>query len=79
MALKPRIKREKLGTESFVFSKINYQLMIASILLVVIGFVLMIGKTDIYNFTKITLAPLVVVGGFALGVVAILKKPKHNS
>lgn len=79
MALKPSTKGEKPGTESFVFSKINYQLMIASILLVTVGFILMIGKTDIYSFTKITLAPLVVVAGFALGVVAILKKPKRNS
>lgn len=61
-----------------VFGKINYQLMIASIVLLIIGFFLMSGTTDIYSFTKITIAPIVVCAGFALGFVAILKKPKHD-
>ena len=61
-----------------VFGKINYQLMIASIIVLIIGFFLMSGTTDIYSFTKITIAPIVVVAGFALGFVAILKKPKSN-
>lgn len=64
---------------SFVFKKINYQLMIASIVVIIIGFALMIGDTNIYSFTKITLSPLVVVIGFALGVVAILIKPKTKA
>ncbi len=61
---------------SFVFGKLNYQLLLASIAVVVLGFILMAGKEDIYSFTKITLAPIVVVAGFALGIVAILKDPK---
>lgn len=60
----------------FVFHRINYILFLASIFIVFIGFILMMGKEDIYNFTKITLAPLVVVIGFAVGFVAILYKPK---
>ncbi|HLT41842.1 MAG TPA: DUF3098 domain-containing protein [Sphingobacteriaceae bacterium] len=62
--------------ESFVFGKINYQLMIASVVVIFIGFALMMGNTDIYSFTKITLSPIVVVAGFALGIVSIFKKPK---
>ena len=62
---------------SFVFGKRNYQLFLASIVVVALGFILMMGTEDIYSFTKITLAPLVVVAGFALGVVAILIKPKN--
>lgn len=69
-------KKEKSSPSTgFVFGKRNYQLLIASIAVVAIGFFLMMGTTDIYSFTKITLAPLVVVLGFALGVVAILIKP----
>jgi len=64
---------------SFPFEKINYQLFIASIVVVCIGFILMMGTEDIYSFTKITLAPLVVVLGFALGFVAILYKPKKKN
>lgn len=60
--------------ETFVFAKANYRLLILSILLVVSGFILMIGETDIYEFRKIVLAPIVVLAGFGLGFVAILKK-----
>lgn len=64
---------------SFVFGKLNYQLMLISIAIVVVGFILMAGKTEIYSFTKITLAPIVVVAGFALGIVAILKNPNKEN
>lgn len=71
-------KKEKTRFTGFVFSKRNYQLLIASIAVVALGFLLMMGSTDIYSFTKITLAPLLVVLGFALGVVAILIKPSKG-
>ena len=61
------------STAGFVFKKI------LSIVLVAIGFILMMGTEDIYSFTKITLAPIVVVAGFALGFVAILYKPKTKT
>jgi len=61
-----------------VFGRRNYILFIASILVVAIGFLLMSGSEDIYSFTKITLAPFIVVAGFALGVVAILIKPNKS-
>ncbi len=61
-----------------VFGKRNYQFFLLSIAVVALGFILMMGKEDIYSFTKITLAPLVVVIGFALGVVSILIKPKNS-
>ena len=43
--------------------------------IVALGFVLMAGTTDIYSTTKIVIAPIVVLAGFALGFVALLKKP----
>jgi len=58
-----------------VFDKSNYQWLIASIAVVILGFCLMAGTTDIYSTTKIVIAPLVILAGFALGFVAILKKP----
>lgn len=69
-------KTQSTQKVSFVFSKRNYQLFLLSIAVVALGFILMMGTEDIYSFTKITLAPLVVVIGFALGIVAILIKPK---
>ncbi|MEO5910430.1 MAG: DUF3098 domain-containing protein [Pelobium sp.] len=74
MSQKPSNTPEN-GSVHFVFSKLNYQLLIASIVIVIIGFILMSGNTDIYSFRKIVLAPIVVLGGFVLGFFAILKKP----
>jgi len=60
----------------FIFDKGNYRLLIISIAVVALGFILMSGKTDIYSTTKIVIAPLVVLAGFALGFFAIFKKPQ---
>jgi len=60
----------------FIFDRGNYRLLIISIAVVVFGFILMAGKTDIYSTTKIVIAPLVILAGFALGFFAIFKKPE---
>ena len=63
------------GSKSeLVFTKKNYQLLLISIAIVLLGFILMIGTTDIYDFRKTLLAPMVVLFGFGFGVYAILKK-----
>lgn len=59
-----------------LFAKENYILILASLVILVIGFVLMSGKTDIYNSTKLTVAPIVVILGFILGIVAIFYRKK---
>ena len=59
----------------FVFGKQNYQLLLASLAVVIVGFVIMYGKDgDIYDFRRTTLAPIVVVSGFILGIFSIFKK-----
>jgi len=63
----------------FIYDKINYRLAIISALIVAVGFVLMSGTTDIYNTTKIVIAPIVVLAGFGLGFYAVLKKPESRS
>jgi hypothetical protein len=62
----------------FIFDKSNYRWLIIAIAVVILGFILMSGTTDIYSNTKIVLAPIVVLAGFALGFFAILKKPSTN-
>ncbi|WP_219226704.1 DUF3098 domain-containing protein [Pedobacter antarcticus] len=57
-----------------VFTKKNYQLLLVSIAIVVVGFLLMIGTTDIYDVRKTLIAPMVVLFGFGFGIYAILKK-----
>ncbi|WP_316744598.1 DUF3098 domain-containing protein [Pedobacter antarcticus] len=57
-----------------VFTKKNYLLLLVSIAIVVVGFLLMIGTTDIYDVRKTLIAPMVVLFGFGFGIYAILKK-----
>jgi len=57
-----------------VFTKKNYQLLLISMAIVVAGFILMIGTTDIYDVRKTLIAPMTVLFGFGFGIYAILKK-----
>lgn len=72
--------------EGFAFAKINYQIMLAGVALITIGFLLMAGggsddpnvfNPEIFNFRRITLAPIVVLSGFATVIVAIMKKSQE--
>jgi len=63
----------------FVFGKSNYRWMLISIAVVILGFILMIGDKDIYDFRKTVLAPMVVLIGFGIGIYSILKKNDTNA
>ena len=61
----------------------NYILIIASLVVIVIGMVLMAGggsddpnvfNYDMFSWRRITLAPILIVGGFAFEIYALLKK-----
>ena len=71
-------KAESKPQQPMLFAKENYILIIASLVILVIGFMLMSGKTDIYNSTKLTVAPIVVILGFILGIVAIFYRKKSS-
>ena len=75
---RPQAKESNATPIKFIFDKSNYRLLIISIAIVAFGFILMSGTTDIYSNTKIVIAPIVVLMGFALGFFAILKKPSSN-
>jgi hypothetical protein len=74
MTQKKSIPAGQDANTELVFNKKNYQLLLISIAIVVLGFILMIGTTDIYDFRKTLLAPMVVLAGFGFGIYAILKK-----
>ena len=63
----------------------NYKLMLIGLGLIVLGFILMTGGTgttadyfdeSMFSFRRITLAPILVIAGFAFEVYAILKQTK---
>ena len=76
--MEKNIPNTETKTEPFVFGKNNYRLMLISIAVVALGFILMVGETDIYDFRKIVLAPIVVLLGFAVGFFAILRKSNYS-
>ena len=80
-------KNEKKEKLSFALGRENYKLLAIGFVIIVIGFLLMLGgKTkdpnefsyDIFSFRRITLAPIVVLAGFIFEIWAIMKKPKEK-
>ena len=69
-----------------LFGKENYMLMLAGLLVLGLGFFLMAGgkssdpkvfdPKEVYSTTRITVAPILIVLGFIIEIVAIMKKPK---
>ncbi len=70
----------------FIFDRTNYIIMITGVVVILLGFLLMSGgattdmkvfpKEELYSFRRITLAPIVIMIGFGIEIVAILKRPK---
>jgi membrane-bound ClpP family serine protease len=81
-------KKETKETAGFALGKENYKLMAIGFAIIVVGFILMTGgksndpnvfNPDIFSFRRITLAPMVLLFGFAFEIYAIMKKPKSNN
>ncbi len=85
MSKKTTVKKEEQPGMGFAFGPMNYRLLIIGLVVIVIGFILMSGgKSDdpnvfneeIFSWRRITLAPIVVLIGFVIEGIAIMKKPK---
>ncbi len=76
MSKKEVKKVSKAPFNELPLSKENYILMLVGLGIIIIGFVLISGSTDIYNFTKMKIAPNVLLFGFLFEIYAIMKKPK---
>jgi len=69
----------------FVFKQKNYLLLILGVLFIATGLILMIGggsedpskfSYEIFNFRRLTLAPILIVIGFIIEIFAIMSQPK---
>ena len=67
------------------FTKKNYYVLLTGILMIALGYILMIGggsedpnvfNPEVFNFQRITLAPMVCLIGFVTIIVAIMWRPK---
>ncbi len=82
------IKENKKFTASNnnLFTKENYKYMVAGLAVIALGFILMAGgksadpkvfnANEVYSTTRTTIAPILILAGFALEIVGIMKKPK---
>ena len=66
--------------KKFAFERINYILMIAGVVILLLGFYIMsIDKEEYgFGFFGITLGPIIVMLGFITQFFAILYKPKSD-
>ena len=92
MKTKKKDKNISAENNTFYFSKGNFKLMLIGLGLIAFGFVLMVGygantkpdgsfdpnywNDDIFSVVRIRIAPLLVIVGFVVQVVAILKRNK---
>ena len=74
-----------MGNKKFLFDKKSYLIMMTGIAFILIGFILMSGgdtgdetsfNPEIFNFRRITLAPIFILIGFVFEIFAIMYKPK---
>ena len=81
------ITNQKIKTMEFIFNKKNYLLLISGLILILSGLALMVGggsedpskfSDEIFNFQRLTLAPLLIVSGFVLEIFAIMSKSERK-
>lgn len=80
-------KNEQKNETKMPFGRDNYLWVLIGIAFLLIGFLLMIGggsdnpdvfNEAIFNFRRLTLAPILVLAGFGIEIYAIMKKPKDK-
>lgn len=80
-------KKTQTTEPDLPLGKENYYLMAIGFVIIIIGFTLMIGgkadnpnefNPEIFNFRRITLAPMVALFGLLFEIYAIMKKPKES-
>lgn len=80
--------KKEIKETGFALGKENYKLMAIGFAIIVVGFVLLAGggtddpnefNPDIFNFRRLTIAPIVLLAGFLFEIYAIMKKPKSDS
>jgi len=80
-------KTEEKKAQDFTLAQENLRLIAIGFAIIVLGLILMSGgdtadptafNPAIFSFTRITLAPIIVMAGFAFEIYAIMKKPKDD-
>ncbi|MBA3705025.1 MAG: DUF3098 domain-containing protein [Bacteroidetes bacterium] len=77
---------KEIRKPGFAFGKENYRILIIGVVIVVIGYLLMIGggsddpakfnADEIFSTRRITIAPITILAGFVVVLYGIMKKSK---
>jgi hypothetical protein len=82
---RPRVAPEGDKLMQFAFGRENYRLMFIGLGVIALGFILMVGggsddpnvfNDAMFNFRRLTLAPLLILAGYVIEIIAIMKKPR---
>lgn len=81
-------KKQQPQQQNVLFGKENFIWMLAGLLIMALGFFLMSGgkssdpnvfnDSQVYSPMRITVAPLLIIGGLVVEIFAIMRKPKAN-
>lgn len=71
-----------------LFEKTNLRWMLIGVVVMALGFILMAGgkspdpnvfdKTKVYSTTRITIAPIIILAGLVIEIIAIFRQPKNS-
>lgn len=85
---KGKVPTVKSYSNAPLFGKENYRWMLIGLVLVALGLILMGGgkskdpnvfnPNEVYSFRRITLAPILIIGGFVVEIFAIFRKDKTS-
>lgn len=79
--------KKEIITKNNLFGKENFIWMLIGLAVLALGFFLMAGgkssdpkifdPNEVYSTTRITIAPILIITGFIIEIIAIMKKPKN--
>ncbi len=88
-ATKATASKSSAPQGKFMFDQMNYTLLMIGLVVLVIGFIAMTGgadhdpnvfsKAEKFSFRRVTLAPILVLLGFGIQIVAIFYRSKGDS
>lgn len=71
-----------------MFEKSNFRWMLIGVVVMALGFILMAGgkspdpnvfdPKQVYSTTRITIAPIIILAGLVIEIIAIFRQPKNS-
>ena len=71
-----------------LFERENYKWMLIGVAVMIVGFLLMAGgksqdpnvfnTKEVYSTVRITIAPIIILAGFVIEIIAIFRQPKNS-